>query len=449
MKKLFGTDGIRGKAYDYPITIDLVSRVGWAIASKFCDEKTNSKILIGRDTRESGEDIEKALISGICQLNCKVHLAGIIPTPGVSYIASFKDFNAGIVISASHNPYYDNGIKIFDNNGCKLSDEKEAEIENLILNNRFPKIKILENTKPYAYDYHDSIDDYLVFLKHCLDENQSLNGLKLVIDCANGSTCMIAPQLFSNLGAEVEALYVSPDGKNINKECGSEHPESMRQKVVENNADIGIAFDGDGDRLIVADETGDIISGDQILAIIAAFLKKHGKLKNNTIVSTIMSNMGLGVALGKMDIQHIITKVGDRYVAEKMRNSGAILGGENSGHIILMEKQKTGDGLVTALKLLEIMKIEEKPLSELKQTMTVYPQILMNVDVNNKPDLKDFPEIMASIKVIEDKLGKEGRVVVRYSGTQPICRVMVEGPNKEETDQYCVQIADIIRKFIG
>ncbi|MCJ7772080.1 MAG: phosphoglucosamine mutase, partial [Desulfobacterales bacterium] len=346
-------------------------------------------------------------------------------------------------------PYYDNGIKIFNNNGRKLSVGKENEIENLVLNSQISEIQISENAESLAYDYNDSIDEYSVFLKQCLDQIDLLKGLKLVIDCANGSTCVIAPQLFSDLGSEIEAIYVSPDGKNINKDCGSEHPEAMRQRVIEKKTDIGIAFDGDGDRLIVSDETGDIITGDQILAICAAFLKKYGKLKKNTVVSTIMSNMGLSVSLRNMDIQHIITKVGDRHVAEKMLDTGAILGGENSGHIIFMENQKTGDGLVTALKLLEIMSIEDKPLSELKKIMTVYPQTLINVEAKIKPDLNDLPEVMSTIKDIENNLGKEGRVVVRYSGTQPICRIMVEGPKKDETDNNCSRIANVIEKYIG
>lgn len=449
MEKLFGTDGIRGKAGAYPMTEELVCKVGYAIASIFGDKKTSSKILIGRDTRESGQKFENALITGSCKLNSKIYLSGIIPTPGVSYLVSAKNFDAGIVISASHNPYYDNGIKIFNNNGYKLSVEKENEIEGLVLNSQIPEIQISENAESCAHDYTNSIDEYSVFLKQCLDQIDSLKGLKLVIDCANGSTCVIAPQLFSDLGAEVEAVFVSPDGKNINKNCGSEHPEAMRQRVVEKKVDIGIAFDGDGDRVIVSDETGDILTGDQILAICAAFLKKHGKLKKNSVVSTIMSNMGLRVSLRNMDIQHTMTNVGDRYVAEKMLDTGAILGGENSGHIIFMENQKTGDGLVTALKLLEIMRVENKPLSELKKIMTVYPQTLINVEAKIKPDLNDLPEVMRTIKDIENNLGKEGRVLVRYSGTQPICRIMVEGPKKDETDNNCSRIANVIEKYIG
>lgn len=449
MEKLFGTDGIRGKADTYPMTEGQVSRIGYAIASIFNDTKINSKILIGMDTRESGHKFEKALISGICKLNSNVYLAGIIPTPGISYIVSSKDFDAGIVISASHNPYDDNGIKIFDNNGCKLSVEKEAEIENLVLNSRIPEIQLLKNAESCARVYNDSIHEYSVFLKQCLNQCDSLKGIRLVMDCANGATCAIAPKLFSDLGAEVEVMFFTPDGKNINKNCGSENPEAMRQRVVEKKAEIGIAFDGDGDRLILSDETGGIITGDQILAICAAFLKKQGKLKKNTVISTIMSNMGLNVFLRNMDIQHIITKVGDRYVAEKMIETGAILGGEDSGHIIFMENQKTGDGIVTALKLLEIMRLEEKPLSELKKIMTIFPQTLINVKAKTKQDLNDFPEVINTIKAIENNLGEKGRVVVRYSGTQPICRIMVEGPKKDETDTNCRRIADVIEKYIS
>ncbi|MBW1983930.1 MAG: phosphoglucosamine mutase [Deltaproteobacteria bacterium] len=449
MEKLFGTDGIRGRADEYPMTQEIASRVGYAIASMFSDVKGNSKILIGKDTRASGAKFEKAIITGVCKLNSKAYLSGIIPTPGISYIVSSKGFDAGIVISASHNPYYDNGLKIFDRNGRKLSEKKEAEIEKLILSNNIPEIQISEGNISYANEYNNAVDDYSDFLKQCLAQGISLKAQKMVIDCANGSTCMIAPKLFSDLGAEVEAMYITPDGKNINNHCGSEHPGSMRTKVKEKEADIGIAFDGDGDRLIVADETGDILTGDQILAILASFLKKQGKLNKNTVVSTIMSNMGLGAALRNMNIEHITTKVGDRYVAEKMLETGSILGGEDSGHIILMNKQKTGDGLVTALKLLEIMKLEEKPLSELKKIMTIYPQALINVEAKSKPDLNDFSEVIDTINTVEKKLGKEGRVLVRYSGTEPICRVMIEGPNSEETVKQCQKIADIVKKNIG
>jgi len=449
MEKLFGTDGIRGRADEYPMTQEIASRVGYAISSVFCDGKKKSKILIGKDTRASGAKYEKAIISGICKLNSKAYLSGIIPTPGISYIVSSKGFDAGIVISASHNPYYDNGLKIFDRNGRKLSDKKEAEIENLILSHNIPEIQISNKNVSYENEYTNAVDDYTDFLKQCLAKSVSLKGINMVIDCANGSTYMIAPKLFSDLGAEVEAMYITPDGKNINNHCGSEHPDPMRKKVIEKKADIGIAFDGDGDRLIVADETGNIITGDQILAILASFLKEQGRLKKNTVVSTIMSNMGLAAALKNMDIEHITTKVGDRYVAEKMLDTGSILGGEDSGHIILMDKQKTGDGLVTALKLLEVMKQEKKELSELKKIMTIYPQALINVDAKNKPDLTDFPEVISIINTVEKKLGKQGRVLVRYSGTQPICRVMVEGPNSEETVNQCQKIADVIKKYVG
>jgi len=379
----------------------------------------------------------------------QVYLSGIIPTPGVSYLVSSKGFDMGIVISASHNPYFDNGIKLFKQNGRKLSEKEEAEIEQIILDSKIPASDVNGCSISRAFDYPNAISDYLLFLKECLDQIDSIKGLNITLDCANGSTSKIAPDLFEDLGANVQAFFDHPDGKNINEACGSEHPDIMSQKVIEKGSDIGIAFDGDGDRVIVADETGVILTGDQIIAIFASFLKHRDELNNNMVISTIMSNLGLSISLRNMNIFHSTTEVGDRYVAEKMIDTGAILGGENSGHIILMNKQKTGDGLLTALKLLEVMKLEDKPLSELKKIMQIYPQTLMNVEVTKKPDLRTLPDVQNAIHAIEKKLGNEGRVVLRYSGTQPICRIMIEGPTKEVTEGYCRELSGIIEECIG
>lgn len=449
MRKLFGTDGIRSKAFEYPMTEEILSRIGYAVSSIYCDKKNRSKILIGRDSRESGETFEKALLSGICQQDNDVYLAGIIPTPGISYLVSSRDFNAGIVISASHNPYFDNGIKIFDGDGHKLSDSTEEAVENIVFSSKIPEMKLTEREASCFHDYSYSVQQYTDFLKQCVDPHVSIKGLKLVIDCANGSTSFIAPELFEDFGCTVKAISYKPDGKNINNNCGSEYPQTMAQKVISNNADVGIAFDGDGDRLIAADENGEIVTGDQILAIFASFFKMRGVLTNNILVSTIMSNMGLGSALKKMGIKHIRTKVGDRFVCKEMIATGAVLGGEDSGHIILKDTQTTGDGIVAALKLLEILTFENKPLSELKKIMNVSPQILMNVEVADKPEINNSKEIMEAIKKAEKKLGKKGRVVVRYSGTQPICRVMVEGPSKKETEKICEQLSGVIERNIG
>jgi phosphoglucosamine mutase len=449
MGKIFGTDGIRGRAGEYPMTEEMAIRLGRAIALTFTGAEGPSKIIVGRDTRLSGPMLEAALVSGIRSTGTDACLAGVIPTPAVAFLASSVPAGAGIVISASHNPYYDNGIKIFDGSWYKLSDAKETEIEELVLNS-----DALDRIQPVPETGRISIKgemkkSYISFLNSTLSQNLSLKGLKVILDCANGATYRIAPELFSELGAQVEALGIQPDGKNINSECGSEHPEGLIEKVLKTHADLGLAFDGDGDRLIAVDEKGGILSGDQILAICARDLKKKGRLKNNLVVSTVMSNLGLGVALRNMGIHHEVSGVGDRYVMEKMMATGAVLGGEDSGHMIFSADHTSGDGMLTALKLIEAMQTDNRQLSELKKVMTVYPQVLINVDVQTKPDINTVPAIAGAIKSVESELGEGGRVLVRYSGTQPLCRVMVEGPSVTDTRRYCEQISDIIREKIG
>ena len=449
MGKLFGTDGIRGKAGEYPMTEEMAVRVGRAVALTFKDPGKPAKIIVGRDTRLSGPMLESALVSGICSVGADAGIAGVIPTPGVAFLASSPKADAGIVISASHNPYYDNGIKIFNGSGYKLSDQKEAEIEELVLN-----IPPANRNQPApgagrASIKSEMIKSYISFLNNMLPSNLSFKELKIVLDCANGATCRIAPELFSELGAQVEALATEPDGKNINDGCGSEHPEGLIERVLKTKADLGLAFDGDGDRLIAVDEKGRVLSGDQILAICAKDLKHKGRLKNNLVVSTVMSNMGLGVALQNMGIRHETARVGDRYVMEKMVATGAILGGEDSGHMIFADDHTSGDGILSALKLIEAMQSENENLSELRKVMTVYPQVLINVDVETKPDINTVPAIAGAIKSVESELGDRRRVLVRYSGTQSFCRVMVEGPSATETQHYCQQISDIIKEKIG
>jgi phosphoglucosamine mutase len=446
--KLFGTDGIRGIANKYPMTSEMAVKIGRAIASFFKNTE-NPKIIIGKDTRISGDMIENALVSGICSMGVDVYLAGIIPTPGIAYLTPEIGANAGIVISASHNPYYDNGIKVFGNKGLKLSDNMESEIEKLILDETIETIcQEIQDTGRVSI-INNSGNKYSDFLKKCFPENIDLKGLKIVVDCSNGATYDIAPGLLADMGAEVQTLFVNPDGKNINNNCGSQHPEILSKKVIETKSDIGLAYDGDGDRLIVVDEKGDIASGDQILAVYANYLKKINKLKNNIVVSTIMSNMGLGVSLKKLGIKHAMSNVGDRYVLEQMLINDAIIGGEDSGHIIFLDEQTTGDGILAGLKLIEIITHETKPLSELLKIMTVFPQELVNVEVNSKPDINSVPEIVDAIKNAENKLGENGRILVRYSGTQSLCRVMVEGPTIKETKTICNKIADIIKECIG
>ncbi|UCH19584.1 MAG: phosphoglucosamine mutase [Deltaproteobacteria bacterium] len=445
MGKLFGTDGIRGIANEYPMTPEMALKIGRAVANFVKGEK----IVIGKDTRISGDMIESAIVSGICSAGANPYLSGVLPTPGVAYLTRSLHAAAGIVISASHNPFFDNGIKLFQAKGFKLSDDEEAEIERLVLAEKTSSTRSPGPETGKIYTLNDACNRYTNFLKSTMPKNYSLKGMKIVLDCSNGATYVVAPDLFSDLGAEVEAISIGPDGKNINEKCGSQHPATLIKKVVQTGADIGLAFDGDGDRLIAVDEKGAAVSGDQILAICAKIIKQNGKLTNNCAVSTVMSNFGLGLAFKEMGINHIITDVGDRYVVNQMLAHGAMIGGEDSGHMIFLENHTTGDGLLTALKLIEAMQVEKRSLSELKNIMTVYPQVLINVKVKNKPDIKNIPEIQEAIQSVENKLKGQGRVLVRYSGTQLKCRVMVEGPSKRETKQHCQQIADIVKEKIG
>jgi len=449
MKKLFGTDGIRGVANEYPVTAEMALRLGRAAAVYFNQKGRSSKIIIGKDTRLSGIMLESAIISGICSAGADACTAGILPTPAVAHLTAAAKATAGIMISASHNPYYDNGFKIFKQDGFKLTDEQEVEIEKLILNDG--PAAWFEASRKVGTCHHldQSASEYIAFLKNTVPAEMRFTGLKIVMDCSNGATYRVAPQLFSELGADVETLSDAPNGININDACGSQHTENLIAAVRSKQTDLGLAFDGDGDRLIAVDETGSVLTGDHILAICAKVMKQKGTLKNNLVVSTVMSNMGFGVALKKMGIRHEITQVGDRYVMQRMLEAGAVLGGEDSGHMIFADHHTTGDGILTALKLIEAVKAENQSLSHLSKIMTVYPQILMNVDVSAKPNIEEVPEIAAAIDAVEAELGKNGRVLVRYSGTQPLCRVMVEGPDEGATRRFCSQIAVTIKNSIG
>ena len=455
MDKFFGTDGIRGTANIYPMTPEMALEVGRAAAYKFRKSGRKAAIVVGKDTRVSGDMLESALISGICSAGADSCAVGVIPTPAVAYITRYLKADAGIVISASHNPFYDNGIKLFKGDGFKLSDKQESEIENMILENKgFPEDDSVTGLKSavepgVVKKISDADEIYLKFLKNSLSSNCSFNGMKIVLDCSNGATYKIAPRFFTELGAKVEAISINPDGKNINKDCGSEHTQTLIEKVLKTGAHAGFAFDGDGDRLIAVDEKGNVITGDQIIAICANYLKQKNRLKNNTVVSTVMSNMGLGAALKNLKIRHIMAKVGDRHVMEKMLSSGAVMGGEDSGHMIFFDHHTTGDGILSAIKLMEAMICKSEPLSELSKVMTVFPQALINVEVKAKPDLGENRKINNAVKYVEAELGKEGRVLVRYSGTQQICRVMVEGPEIDETRSCCQKISDVIKGEIG
>jgi phosphoglucosamine mutase len=449
MEKLFGTDGIRGTANVHPMTAEMAMKVGRALACISKKEGHTPRIIIGRDTRLSGDMIESALVSGICSMGVNAISVGIIPTPGIAFLTNSMRADAGVVISASHNPLQDNGIKIFNSEGFKLADEKESIIEELIFFNNMHKLHPSPKELGKLSRMDDAIGRYIVFLKHAFPKDINPEGMKVVLDCANGATYRVAPATFLELGLEVTSLFDQPDGKNINANCGSQHPEELAREVIRKKANVGFAFDGDGDRLIAVDEKGNVLTGDQILAICSAVLKKEGNLTNNIVVRTVMSNMGLSVAFQKLGIDSVFANVGDRFVLEEMLDKGAIIGGEDSGHLIFLQHHTTGDGLITALQLLAAMKKEGKPLSELARVMTIFPQVLINLDVQRKPEIETIPEITAIIKQVEKKLGDKGRVLVRYSGTQNMCRVMVEGPTKKETQSYCRQIADVVAKVLG
>ena len=449
MGKLFGTDGVRGVANEYPMTAEMALNIGRATAHLFKRKGHAPKILIGKDTRLSGYMFENALVSGICSMGVDAIMVGVIPTPGIAFLTSSMRVDAGIVISASHNPFQDNGIKIFSDDGFKLPDEKELAIEAMIFANNMQKLHPSPSELGKAYRMDDARGRYIVFLKHSFPREFTLEGTKVVLDCANGATYRVAPDTFFELGAEVTTLFDDPDGKNINVKCGSQHPETLSAEVLKKGADVGFAFDGDGDRLIAVDEKGKVLTGDQIIAVCANVMKKEGSLTNNLVVRTVMSNIGLSVALKNIQVDSVMTKVGDRYVLEEMQAKGSAIGGEESGHIIFLQHHTTGDGILSALQVLSAMKKEGKPLSELAKIMHVFPQSLMNVDTKSRPEISTVPEIVSVIKAVEQKLGDKGRVLVRYSGTQNMCRVMVEGPTKEETLEYCKQIADVVRAKLG
>ena len=452
MGDLFGTDGIRGLANQPPLDCLTVASIGRAIAHFFSGHNDNNagRFVVGQDTRLSGSMIVSALSAGISSMGSDVYLADVIPTPAIAHLAKTMDFDAGIVVSASHNPYFDNGIKLFNKDGYKLSDETEQSIEGLIDNpDSLSRISGEIQRVGTVRSLDDAAQRYRQFLTTCLPDGTSLKGLKLVIDCSHGAASRIGPGLFSDLGADVTSLFCEPDGININDHCGSQHPEKLAATVTAEHADAGLAFDGDADRLIAVDEKGRVLTGDQVMAICANYMHANGMLANPTVVTTVMSNLGFGIALKQMGLKHVQARVGDRYVMEEMVKTGASIGGEDSGHMIFLNHHTTGDGMLAALKLIEAMRVAGKPLSELSQVMSVFPQVLINVDVKSKPPIDTVEGIRREIDRVETFLGDNGRVLVRYSGTQPQCRVMVEGPSDEETEGLCRQIAGVVERELG
>jgi len=450
MGRMFGTDGVRGIANVHPMTAEMALEIGRATAYVCKKHKTRRhKIVIGKDTRVSGYMLESALTAGICSMGVDVLLAGPISTPGIAFITHSMRADAGMVISASHNPYQDNGIKIFSRNGFKLPDAEEDEIEELITSGRIKDIRPTADEIGKAYRIEDANGRYIVFCKNTFPEDQTLEGMKIVIDCANGATYKIAPTVFSELGAAVETIHCEPNGVNINDHCGSQHTQDLVAKVRETGADVGLAFDGDGDRLIAVNELGQEITGDHVMAICGRMYKELGLLNNNMVVATVMSNFGFFAALKKLGIREGVSKVGDRYVLEMMQEKDATIGGEESGHVIFLNHHTTGDGIITALQLLRAMRHYGQPLSELAKIMTLSPQKIINVTVKDKPPIEGIPELQKAIKEAENELKDKGRVLIRYSGTQSMCRVMVEGPTEEMTGRLTQALADVVKKCIG
>jgi phosphoglucosamine mutase len=456
MDRLFGTDGIRGLANVHPMTAEVALQVGRATVQWIREARGAAKpagwrprILIGKDTRRSCYMIENALTAGACAMGGDVLLLGPMPTPGIAFLTQSMRAQAGLVISASHNPYEDNGIKVFGREGYKIPDEVERRIEALVLGDELAKLAGTGDAIGRAKRIDDARGRYVVFCKNSFPDELSLSGVKLVLDCANGATYRAAPEVFWELGAEVETVGAEPNGLNINEGCGALHPEGLAARVVDSGAAAGLAFDGDGDRLIVVDEKGSILSGDHILAICAKAMRERGTLRGDTVVATVMSNVGLGLALRDMGLTMVRAKVGDRFVLEAMRELDATLGGEASGHVIFRNHHTTGDGIIAALQVLAVMLSSGRPLSELASVLTMYPQKLVNVPVARTPKLDDEPAIVQAIAAAEGRLGAEGRVLVRYSGTQPLCRVMAEGPSEALTAEIVDGIVAVVQRTLG
>ncbi|GBE05303.1 MAG TPA: phosphoglucosamine mutase [Nitrospirae bacterium] len=446
--KLFGTDGIRGKANYPPMTGEIAFEVGRAAAYVLKKKHGREMILIGKDTRLSGYMLESALTSGICSMGMNVVLVGPMPTPGIAFVTRSLRVDAGIVISASHNPYDDNGIKFFSSDGFKLPDSIEKEIEDAVFSEELEKIRPHGEGIGKAFRVDDAYGRYIEYVKSTFPKGRTLEGIKIVVDCANGSTYKITPWVLSELGAEVIAINDKPDGLNINAGCGCTHPEAVQKAVLEHRADIGIAHDGDGDRTLLCDEKGGMVDGDRIMAMCALDMKKDKRLKNNTVVATVMSNIGFELFLKKSGIKVIRTSVGDRYVVEEMVRKDCNLGGEQSGHIIFMDHNTTGDGAITALQVLAIMEKTKKPLSKLASVVPIYPQILVNVPVKRPKKIEKFPSVVEAIEKAGKKL-KSGRILVRPSGTEPKIRVMVEGDNMNRITSIADEIADVIRSTMA
>ncbi len=444
-RKLFGTDGVRGVANSDPMTVETAMALGQAAAYLFRGDSSRHKIVIGKDTRLSGYMFETALSAGICAMGGDVLLVGPLPTPGIAFLTHSMRADAGVVISASHNPYQDNGIKFFGRDGFKLPDEMEGRIEALMAG------ELLREERPpspeigKAHRIEDATGRYIVYLKHTFPAHLSLEGLRIVIDCANGAAYKIAPQVFQELGADVIPIGVSPNGFNINESCGSLHPEVVAAKVREVRADVGITLDGDADRVIFVDSRGEVVDGDRIMAICAEDMVRRKALRRGTVVSTVMSNIGLEIFLRDRKMKLLRTQVGDRYVVEAMRAGGYNFGGEQSGHLIFLDHATTGDGVLAALQLLAVMVDSGRPLSDLGKRFVPFPQVLVNLRMKQRIPLERMAGFQKALREFERRLGQKGRVVVRYSGTEPLLRIMVEGEDRAETERIASALADKAR----
>ena len=442
MRKYFGTDGIRGIAGE-SLTADLSFKVGKALGKLLTEKKEHPKVVIGRDTRISCDMIEQALTAGLTSTGVNVMTVGTIPTPAVAYLTKTIETDSGIMISASHNPYQDNGIKIFGPDGFKLTDEEELEIESLIDNSEQIKNASFEKIGK-VYSGNELTQKYVQHIKQSISGD--LSNIKIALDCANGATTGVAPFIFGDLEADIETIGCQPNGININDNVGSTKIETISKFVKENSVDVGFAFDGDGDRVLAVDAKGHVVDGDKIMFILAKHLKEQGELKDNMVVSTVMSNIGFYKAIEENGLQSVKTAVGDRYVVEEMRKNDYSLGGEQSGHIVLMNYATTGDGILTAVKLADIIKTSGKSLEELASEVNIYPQKLVNIKVVDKKTAMEDSEILAECEKVEKELEGNGRILLRASGTENLIRVMVEASSNELTDKYCEQVAKIVRE---
>jgi phosphoglucosamine mutase len=448
-RKLFGTDGVRGIANIEPMTSETALRLGRALAHVSKRSPRRHKILIGKDTRLSGYMLETAMASGICSMGVDVLLVGPLPTPGIAFLTRSLRADAGVVISASHNPFQDNGIKIFGQTGFKLPDEVEAEIEHLVRSGSIDTLRPTATEIGKAFRVDDAVGRYNVFVKNTFPRHLTLDGLTIVIDCGHGAGYRVGPEVLEELGARVVALGVAPDGENINRDCGALHPANLQAAVRRHGAHVGVALDGDADRAILVDEQGVVVDGDSVMAMLAADMHAQGALRQATLVATVMSNLGLHIAMRDRGVTVMTTPVGDRYVVEQMVRGGYNLGGEQSGHVVFLDHNTTGDGIITALAALALIVEKGRPLSELRAVMQRFPQVLLNVPVAHKRDVATVPGIAQAIAVAEKALGSRGRVLVRYSGTESLLRVMIEGERESEIAGLAEAIAAAARRELG